>query len=59
MPLPEPGPDEVLVKVAGAGLAPGIMALPAAGAAFRHLPATLSHEAAGTVAPLRGWSAVR
>lgn len=49
IPVPEPGPLDVLVKVASAGLAPGMMRLLAMGA-FRHLPTTLGHEAAGTVA---------
>ncbi|MBO2465484.1 alcohol dehydrogenase catalytic domain-containing protein [Actinomadura sp. LCR2-06] len=49
IPIPEPGPLDVLVKVASAGLAPGMMRLLAMGA-FRHLPTTLGHEAAGTVA---------
>ena len=49
VPVPQPGPEEVLVKVASAGLAPGMMALLARGA-FRHLPTTLGHEAAGTIA---------
>ncbi|MDT0307490.1 alcohol dehydrogenase catalytic domain-containing protein [Streptomyces sp. DSM 44917] len=47
--IPEPGPQDVLVKVASAGLAPGMMALLAQGA-FTHLPTTLGHEAAGTIA---------
>ncbi|MFC8078123.1 alcohol dehydrogenase catalytic domain-containing protein [Streptomyces sp. NPDC057307] len=47
--VPEPGPTEVLIRVAAAGLAPGMMTLLAQGA-FRHLPTTLGHEAAGTVA---------
>ncbi|MCS0599708.1 alcohol dehydrogenase catalytic domain-containing protein [Streptomyces sp. LP11] len=47
--VPEPGPGEVLVKVAAAGLAPGMMTLLAQGA-FKHLPTTLGHEAAGAVA---------
>jgi threonine dehydrogenase-like Zn-dependent dehydrogenase len=47
--IPELGPDDVLVKVASAGLAPGMMTLLAHGA-FKHLPTTLGHEAAGTVA---------
>ncbi|MER6959937.1 MULTISPECIES: alcohol dehydrogenase catalytic domain-containing protein [unclassified Streptomyces] len=47
--VPEPGPQDVLVKVASAGLAPGMMALLAQGA-FKHLPTTLGHEAAGTIA---------
>ena len=46
--VPAPGPDDVLVKVASAGLAPGMMALLARGA-FRHLPTTAGHEMAGTV----------
>ncbi|MEU2282933.1 alcohol dehydrogenase catalytic domain-containing protein [Streptomyces sp. NPDC013178] len=45
---PEPGPQDVLVKVASAGLAPGMLSLLAQGA-FKHLPTTLGHEAAGTV----------
>ncbi|MBD3007606.1 alcohol dehydrogenase catalytic domain-containing protein [Streptomyces sp. 5-10] len=45
---PEPGPYDVLVKVASAGLAPGMMTLLAQGA-FKHLPTTLGHEAAGNV----------
>lgn len=45
---PEPGAQDVLVKVASAGLAPGMMTLLAQGA-FKHLPTTLGHEAAGTV----------
>ncbi|MDL4816521.1 alcohol dehydrogenase catalytic domain-containing protein [Actinomadura opuntiae] len=49
IPVPEPGPLDVLVKVASAGLAPGMMRLLAMGA-FRHLPTTLGHEAAGTIA---------
>ena len=49
VPVPQPGPHDVLVEVASAGLAPGMMALLARGA-FPHLPTTLGHEAAGTVA---------
>lgn len=45
---PQPGPDEVLIKVAAAGLAPGMTTLLALGA-FKHLPTTLGHEAAGTI----------
>ncbi|HEX2312303.1 MAG TPA: alcohol dehydrogenase catalytic domain-containing protein [Thermomonospora sp.] len=48
VPVPEPGPHDALVRVAAAGLAPGMLALLARGA-FRHLPTTLGHEAAGTV----------
>ncbi|MDT0306615.1 alcohol dehydrogenase catalytic domain-containing protein [Streptomyces sp. DSM 44917] len=46
--IPEPGPGEVLIKVAAAGLAPSIPKLLALGA-FRHLPTTPGHEIAGTV----------
>ncbi|MDX6741565.1 alcohol dehydrogenase catalytic domain-containing protein [Actinocorallia sp. A-T 12471] len=46
--IPQPGPHDVLVKVAAAGLAPGMMELLKRGA-FRHLPTTLGHEAAGHV----------
>jgi threonine dehydrogenase-like Zn-dependent dehydrogenase len=46
--VPEPGPHDVLIKVAAAGLAPGMMTLLAMGA-FKQLPTTLGHEAAGTV----------
>lgn len=46
--VPEPGPHDVLIKVASAGLAPGMMTLLAMGA-FKQLPTTLGHEAAGTV----------
>ncbi|WP_018658444.1 alcohol dehydrogenase catalytic domain-containing protein [Actinomadura flavalba] len=48
-PVPEPGPADVLVRVASAGLAPGMMKLLELGA-FTRLPTTLGHEAAGTVA---------
>jgi threonine dehydrogenase-like Zn-dependent dehydrogenase len=47
--IPEPGPRDVLIRVAAAGLAPGMMELLKRGA-FRHLPTTLGHEAAGRVA---------
>ncbi|MFG1609778.1 alcohol dehydrogenase catalytic domain-containing protein [Actinoplanes sp. NPDC049265] len=48
IPIPAVGPDDVLIKVGAGGLAPGMMKLLAIGA-FRHLPTTLGHEAAGTV----------
>jgi threonine dehydrogenase-like Zn-dependent dehydrogenase len=51
IPVPEPGPLDVIVKVAAAGLAPGIMRLLEMGA-FKHLPTTLGFEAAGTIAAL-------
>lgn len=51
IPDPEPGPDDVIVKVVAAGLAPGMMSLLAKGA-FKHLPTTLGHEAAGTIAAI-------
>ena len=46
--VPTVGPNDVLVKVAAAGLAPGMMSLLAIGA-IKHLPTTLGHEAAGLV----------
>ncbi|REE95663.1 alcohol dehydrogenase catalytic domain-containing protein [Thermomonospora umbrina] len=48
LPVPEPGPQDVVIKVASAGLAPGMMRLKARGA-FKHLPTTPGHEVAGTV----------
>ncbi|WP_059005704.1 alcohol dehydrogenase catalytic domain-containing protein [Streptomyces specialis] len=48
IPVPEPGPGDVLVQVAAAGLAPSMMKLLARGA-FTHLPTTPGHEIAGTV----------
>lgn len=49
--VPEPGDDDVVVKVVSAGLAPGMMKLLHSGA-FKHLPTTLGHEAAGTVSAI-------
>jgi len=46
--IPEPGPQDVLIRVVAAGLAPGMMELLKRGA-FRHLPSILGHEAAGSV----------
>ncbi|MGW5876685.1 alcohol dehydrogenase catalytic domain-containing protein [Nocardiopsis terrae] len=51
IPVPVPGPLDVVVKVAAAGLAPGMMRLLQQGA-FKHLPTTLGHEAAGTIAAI-------
>ena len=51
--VPEPKSIDVLVKVASAGLAPGMTNLLKMGA-FKHLPTTLGHEAAGTVAAIGG-----
>ncbi|PXX71538.1 alcohol dehydrogenase/(R,R)-butanediol dehydrogenase/meso-butanediol dehydrogenase/diacetyl reductase [Nocardia tenerifensis] len=51
IPVPRPGPQDVLVRVAAAGLAPGITKLLAHGK-FRHLPTTPGHEIAGTVTEL-------
>ncbi|MGW2613575.1 zinc-dependent alcohol dehydrogenase [Streptomyces sp. NPDC001500] len=48
IPVPEPGPLDVVVKVASAGLAPGIMRLLQMGA-IKQLPTTLGHEAAGVI----------
>ncbi len=53
VPAPEPGPGEVVVRVAAAGVAPGMMRLLEMGA-FKHLPTTLGHEAAGTIAAVGG-----
>ncbi len=53
VPVPAPGPHDVLVEVAAAGLAPGMMTLLARGA-FPLLPTTLGHEAAGTVVAVGG-----
>ena len=46
--VPEPGAGEVLVQVAAAGIAPGMMKLLASGR-FKHLPTTPGHEIAGVV----------
>jgi threonine dehydrogenase-like Zn-dependent dehydrogenase len=48
IPVPEPGTDDVLVKVAAAGITPGMLRVLEAGY-FRHLPTTLGPEGAGTV----------
>jgi alcohol dehydrogenase, propanol-preferring len=54
VPVPEPGPGEVLVRVAGAGLCHSDLHLMhwRAGALPYELPFTLGHEVAGTVAAL-------
>jgi alcohol dehydrogenase, propanol-preferring len=54
IPMPEPGPGEVLVRVAGAGLCHSDLHLMhwRAGALPYDLPFTLGHEVAGTVAAL-------
>jgi len=51
--IPTPTAVDVIVKVASAGLVPGMINLLKMGA-FRHLPTTLGHEAAGTVAAVGG-----
>jgi alcohol dehydrogenase, propanol-preferring len=54
VPTPEPGPGEVLVRVAGAGLCHSdlhLMHWPAGSLPYQ-LPFTLGHEVAGTVAAL-------
>ncbi len=54
VPVPEPGPGEVLVRVAGAGLCHSdlhLMHWPAGSLPYE-LPFTLGHEVAGTVASL-------
>ena len=53
IPIPEPGPVDVVVRVAAAGLAPGIRRLLEMGA-FKHLPTTLGFEAAGTITAVGG-----
>lgn len=40
VPVPEPGPGDVLIKVASAGVAPGILRLLELGF-FKHLPTTI------------------
>src|SRR5215216_2982593 len=54
IPVPEPGPGEVLVRVAGAGLCHSDLHLMGwrAGALPYELPFTLGHEIAGIVAAL-------
>lgn len=49
VPVPEPGPGEVLVRVASAGMATGTMNLLRTGA-LKHLPTTIGHGISGTVA---------
>ena len=48
VPVPEPGPGEVLVRVACAGMATGTMNLLRMGA-LKHLPTTIGHGISGTV----------
>ena len=48
IPIPEPGPDDVLVKVAAAGVSPGMLRVLEMGH-FRYLPTTLGPDGAGTV----------
>jgi threonine dehydrogenase-like Zn-dependent dehydrogenase len=49
VPIPEVGPDDVLIKVTAAGISPGMLRVLALGR-LRHLPTTLGAEAAGTIA---------
>lgn len=49
IPIPILGPEDVLIKVASAGLAPGVFSNLSAGR-YTHLPTTLGHEVAGTIA---------
>jgi D-arabinose 1-dehydrogenase-like Zn-dependent alcohol dehydrogenase len=49
VPVPEPGPLDVVVRVAAAGLGPGTLRLLGMGL-FKHLPTTLGFEGAGTIA---------
>jgi threonine dehydrogenase-like Zn-dependent dehydrogenase len=53
IPVPEPGALDVVVEVASAGLAPGLIRLLENGR-FKRLPTTLGHEAAGTIAAIGG-----
>lgn len=48
--IPEPSPEDVLVKVEAAGLTRGLLSLWRRGNRIKLLPATLGQEAAGTVA---------
>lgn len=48
IPVPKPGPRDVLVKVASAGLVAGNIRLLLAGM-FKNLPTTVGHESAGTI----------
>lgn len=48
IPIPEIGPEDVLVKVKAAGLAPGVFNMMRMGM-LTNLPATLGHEVAGVV----------
>jgi threonine dehydrogenase-like Zn-dependent dehydrogenase len=47
--VPEPGPDDVLVKIGAAGVSPGMLRVLEMGR-FRYLPSTLGPDGAGTVA---------
>lgn len=48
VPIPTLGPNDVLIKVAVAGISPGVVRLTKMGKA--HTPGTVGHEAAGTIA---------
>ncbi|SPO07559.1 uncharacterized protein DNG_10254 [Cephalotrichum gorgonifer] len=48
--IPDVGPQDVLIRVAAAGITPGVVKLLRMGQA--HVPTTVGHEAAGTVAAL-------
>ena len=47
IPIPEPGPDDAVVKIAAAGVSPGMLRALKMGR-FRYLPSTLGPEGAGT-----------
>lgn len=51
IPIPILGPEDVLIKVASAGLAPGVFSNLSAGR-LTHLPTTVGHEIAGTIAKI-------
>lgn len=48
VPIPTLGPNDVLIKVAVAGISPGVVRLTRMGKS--HTPSTVGHEAAGTIA---------
>ena len=51
IPIPSLDPEDVLIKVASAGLAPGVFSNLSAGR-LTQLPTTLGHEVAGTIAKI-------
>ncbi|WP_396932501.1 alcohol dehydrogenase catalytic domain-containing protein [Mycolicibacterium sp.] len=49
VPVPEPGPQDVLIRILAAGITPGVLRVLALGR-LRHLPTILGAEGAGTIA---------